>query len=271
MKTVSPINSFSVDDLNQSIKLPDYGHRIIVCPLNGKVSVAGRKLDPTCYLYLDAQPNSHYSIDRLSAKPTKLLLCYISPGFISEIAKFLSIPEELGGLLESIALPKGDSLSSLLDALVMESDYHNAEELLLEIVGQQLQLQRARFMAIHSLSKNKQSTRAVLVGRLLRARQYIEAHCLKHIQTKDVASHVALSEYHFTRLFKAAFGITVHKYVMRLRLDAARHRLESKETNITNIAHDIGYTSLSAFVTAFRKAFGVSPSVYQSWIADSKN
>jgi AraC-like DNA-binding protein len=64
-----------------------------------------------------------------------------------------------------------------------------------------------------------------------------------------------------SRLFRAETGITFHQWRQQLRLLEAL-RLLGRGEPVTNIALDVGYNSLSAFVSVFRKALGVTPGRY---------
>ena len=64
-----------------------------------------------------------------------------------------------------------------------------------------------------------------------------------------------------SRLFRAETGMTFHQWRQQLRLLAAM-RLLGQGQPVTNIALDVGYSSLSAFVSVFRKALGVTPGRY---------
>jgi len=267
-ETVSPLNALWVGTPEKPFTLPTLGHLFIICPLQGAVSVANRRISSDQYLYLNPQLLPPYTIQSLSLDTRVLVLC-VSPGFVTHMAEFLEIPAVFSQLLHEIPLPKGDTMSDLLHMLADVDDLDEADDLFLDAVGQVLQLLRLRHSAVTSLADNKKSTQADLVPRLLQARQFIEARYLDPIKTADVAEHVALSEYHFARLFKSAFELTVHQYVIRLRLDEARHRLELSNQRVTDIALDVGYNSLSAFITAFRKYCGVSPSMYQEQMVNA--
>ena len=205
----------------------------------------------------------------------QLLVLMLSPDFIADMADFLSIPTDLRDLLHAIPLIKGDSVTQLLEDLAtLNPNGQNraeTEELFMEIVGQILHLMILRHRTLLSLLGHKQKTITDLLPRMLQARQFIEAKYLDPIKTQDVANHVALSEYHFARLFKAAFEVSVHQFVVRLRLDKARHLLEGTEFSITEIAYTVGYNSLSAFINAFHRRFGMPPSVYRTRFQDFKN
>ncbi len=64
-----------------------------------------------------------------------------------------------------------------------------------------------------------------------------------------------------SRLFRAETGMSFHPWRQQLRLLEAL-RLLGRGDPITNIAIDVGYSSLSAFVSVFRKSLGVTPGKY---------
>ena len=64
-----------------------------------------------------------------------------------------------------------------------------------------------------------------------------------------------------SRLFRAETGMSFHQWRQQLKLLEAL-RLLGRGEPITNVALDVGYSSLSAFVSAFRKALGVTPGKY---------
>jgi AraC-like DNA-binding protein len=63
------------------------------------------------------------------------------------------------------------------------------------------------------------------------------------------------------RLFKAETGLTFGRWRQQLRLVEALRLLAAGEP-VTSVALDVGYDSPSAFVSAFRKTFGVTPGRY---------
>ena len=67
----------------------------------------------------------------------------------------------------------------------------------------------------------------------------------------------------FYRVFRALIDETPGEMRRRLLLERAAWRLSRTEARITDIALDSDYGSLEAFTRAFRKAFGVSPSMFR--------
>ena len=263
---VTPLNAVWLGVPHPLTTLPCLGHLFLLCPLKeSNLSLSGMMVTSQQYMWLTYPENQQSQPIQLSSDTmnSQVLILMLSPSFIADMADFLNIPPNFQDILYGIPLSKGDEISQLLQSLA--TAIHNpedTEELLFEVVGQVLQLLRLRHQTLQSLTSHKHSTIADLLPILLEARQFIESHYLEPIKTRHVADHVALSEYHFTRLFKTAFDVTVHQYVIRLRLDEARRLLESSDKRVTDIALDVGYNSLSAFIHAFRTNCRMTPSAY---------
>lgn len=266
---LSPLNAVWYGHVPQRMILPRLGHLFIVCPVSDiHIACSNKVLDGEHYLLLTLFPTDKpYIIDPLQRNDcdARLLLLLLSPTFIAEMAEFLNLPFELTDLLHAVPLPQGDAFSRVLRLMVdAVHDREQTEELFMEVVGQVLRMLRVRHQLLMNLAQHRENTVTGLMPGLLQARQFIDAHYLEALHTSDIARRAALSEYHFARLFKAAFDITVHQYVLRLRLNHARYLLESSAMSITDVAGVVGYNSLSAFIHAFRVYCGMTPSEYRS-------
>ena len=78
----------------------------------------------------------------------------------------------------------------------------------------------------------------------------------------ELATLAGVGTRQFTRLFRAAFGTTPHRYVLNLRLDEAARRLATSTHDIAEIALSLGFSSQSHFASAFRARFGKTPRQY---------
>jgi len=87
----------------------------------------------------------------------------------------------------------------------------------------------------------------------------------------DAASHEAwpverlarvssVSEAHFARSFKDAFGVPPHRYLLTRRIERATTLLRDTELPILEIALQTGWNSLGTFGRTFRDVTGESPS-----------
>ncbi len=82
-------------------------------------------------------------------------------------------------------------------------------------------------------------------------------------EDRDLARSAFQSRTQFHRVFRALLAETPAAMRRRLLLERAAWRLGRTDDAVTEIALDAQYGSLEAFTRAFRKAFGVSPSLYR--------
>jgi transcriptional regulator GlxA family with amidase domain len=67
----------------------------------------------------------------------------------------------------------------------------------------------------------------------------------------------------FDRRFRAATGYSPLAYVQALRIEEAKHLLETGTQPIEEIAQEVGYTDLASFRRLFRRQVGMSPGDYR--------
>src|SRR6478736_381968 len=68
-----------------------------------------------------------------------------------------------------------------------------------------------------------------------------------------------VSEAHFARSFKLAFGVPPHRYLLTRRVERATALLRDTDLPITEIAFQAGWSSLGTFGRTFRDVTGESP------------
>jgi transcriptional regulator GlxA family with amidase domain len=68
-----------------------------------------------------------------------------------------------------------------------------------------------------------------------------------------------VSEAHFARSFKEAFGVPPHRYLLTRRIERATALLRDTDLPITEIAFQTGWASLGTFGRTFRDITGESP------------
>jgi AraC family transcriptional regulator len=78
----------------------------------------------------------------------------------------------------------------------------------------------------------------------------------------ELASFTGLGPRQFSRLFREAFGVTPHRYLLNQRLDEGARRLGEGSAEIAEIALSLGFSSQSHFAAAFRKRFDQTPRQY---------
>ena len=78
-----------------------------------------------------------------------------------------------------------------------------------------------------------------------------------------VAAVAHVSEAHFIRSFRAAFGETPHRYLQRRRVERSMFLLRETDRSVTDICFDVGFMSLGTFSRTFREIIGETPSSYR--------
>lgn len=98
-------------------------------------------------------------------------------------------------------------------------------------------------------------------GRVELAKSYLVSRLGERVTLDEVAGAVQASPFHFARMFARHTGVSLHRYIVRLRLRAALERVLDSPEDLTTVALDAGFSSHSHFTDAFRREFGAAPSV----------
>jgi transcriptional regulator GlxA family with amidase domain len=103
-----------------------------------------------------------------------------------------------------------------------------------------------------------------LLRRLLRAKDRMDAASHEDWPIPRLASVSGVSEAHFARSFKDAFGVPPHRYLLTRRIERAKALLRDTDLPVTEIAFQTGWNSLGTFGRIFRDITGESPSELRS-------
>jgi AraC family transcriptional regulator len=101
--------------------------------------------------------------------------------------------------------------------------------------------------------------------RMARVIRHIHRHLDGDLRLETLASVAAFSPFHFHRQFAAYAGMTLNRYVQRVRLKRAAHWLAFRPgVSVTQVALECGYASPEAFTRLFRQTVGQSPSAFRT-------
>ncbi|MFV0419262.1 MAG: GyrI-like domain-containing protein [Dysgonomonas sp.] len=98
---------------------------------------------------------------------------------------------------------------------------------------------------------------------------YINRHLFESPDVKKLSEIANISEFHFHRIFKAIIGENIGEYINRLRLEYIAEHLQMTRHTLDEIATKTGYANKYALSKAFKKHFGMSPSVFRNQPTDS--
>jgi AraC-like DNA-binding protein len=137
----------------------------------------------------------------------------------------------------------------------------------LQVEEGMLAVLRRLLCSTHSLPRvpgARASTRRGHAETVERARILLAARFREAMSLLDIARTVGSSPFHLARVFRAHARVPLHAYRTQLRLRASLEALAGGPVDLAALALDLGFSSHSHFTTAFRRAFGVVPSRWQS-------
>src|ERR1700759_5644646 len=95
---------------------------------------------------------------------------------------------------------------------------------------------------------------------LRKVRDYILANLAESIEVDDLAALAGRSSFHFSRVFSRSVGVTPHRYVIHLRLQAALALICEGRMSLAEIAADTGFADQSHMSRWIRRVHGIAPS-----------
>lgn len=80
----------------------------------------------------------------------------------------------------------------------------------------------------------------------------------------ELARRFDCSPFHLSRTFHRVAGVSLRRYIGRLRASVAAERLAADADDLTALALDLGYADHSHFTNAFRQEWGLPPSQFRA-------
>jgi transcriptional regulator GlxA family with amidase domain len=98
---------------------------------------------------------------------------------------------------------------------------------------------------------------------IAKCQEWIAQHYDRGAPVAAMAALSGLAERSFKRRFAKATGVAPLEYVHTLRLEEAKHALETTEAPIEQVANEVGYEDASFFGRLFRRKVGLTPAQYR--------
>ncbi len=136
--------------------------------------------------------------------------------------------------------------------------------------GREMAIMNAKVFAIE-FERESQSPFIIFQGQkehddtdIRKAQEYIEKNFEDKFSVDKLASLFAIGRRNFERRFKKATSNTIVEYIQRVKIEAAKKRLETSRSNINEVMYEVGYSDTKAFRTIFKKVTGLSPAEYRN-------
>lgn len=91
----------------------------------------------------------------------------------------------------------------------------------------------------------------------------LEARLDQPLNLSQLANDVGCASHYLSRLVKLETGKTLLLHLRAMRIEKAAELLSNRQFNITEVAYEVGYQSLSHFSKAFSLEKGMTPSRFQ--------
>ena len=92
--------------------------------------------------------------------------------------------------------------------------------------------------------------------------RYIHAHLTEEITLETLEREFFVSRHHLIREFRKRTGQTVHRYIVKARLDLCRQYI-AQGYSITEVYRMGGFGGYNHFFRAFKQAYGMTPGEYR--------
>ena len=92
---------------------------------------------------------------------------------------------------------------------------------------------------------------------------YIVYHAGENIRVSQVADYFGYNEKYLTTVFRKQSGISLKRFMMQAKMDAAKAELTDTNHSISQIAYNVGFNDCHNFTNTFKKVTGLSPSAYR--------
>jgi signal transduction histidine kinase/DNA-binding response OmpR family regulator len=178
---------------------------------------------------------------------------------------------ELTSHIPVIMLTAKANIESRIEGLELGADDYlikpfNAKEIQVRVknlIEKQLKLQEYFGNNSIDLKPSEVKVNSMDVEFINKAKEVLEKHLAnKDFGAEEFAKEMALSQKQFLRKLKALTNLTINEFIRDFRLQRAAYLLSEKSANISEIAFQVGYESLSYFAKTFKEKYGKLPSEY---------
>ena len=148
----------------------------------------------------------------------------------------------------------------LLDGLTRQQEDFYVVHDFFAVLYELSKCQEARQLATSSYAKVPAGSDS---RRVLKVKEYIDAHYTDDLRLADMASLVGMTDTSFSRFFHQHTGKTLADYIIDFRLGRASRLLVETNHTVSEICYECGFNTLTNFNRLFRKRKNCSPTEFR--------
>ncbi|MEX1014844.1 MAG: helix-turn-helix domain-containing protein [Candidatus Paceibacterota bacterium] len=167
-----------------------------------------------------------------------------------------------GEVLMEVSEEYADYDEFLLNKWIRDIDHAQAVDVIL--LEMRARLNRLAMNNISGKQSNPFSTKSNENTHVEKIAMYIAQNYQKPISVSDIGQEAGLHPDYANTLFKKAFGCTISEYIIEERISHAQRKLVTTDENISSIAFECGFSSISWFNASFKKMNGCTPREYRN-------
>ena len=181
--------------------------------------------------------------------------------FDNYLAGYFKTPEFFEAVCPVGAAQFGNKLNELVTAITQGQAHHHVDkEWFLDLIEKIIFHEYGNYLALNGIRSVKLETRKEILRRLKAAKQYMDDGYLDIDEISEAAAVGNMSEFHFFRSFKQAFGNSPYQYLLNKRLELAKGLIMTGNMTITDVAIHCNFPDVFTFSKAFKRRFAVAPS-----------
>ena len=96
--------------------------------------------------------------------------------------------------------------------------------------------------------------------------EYIHDNYAHSITLEDLSNQVAISTFHFAKLFKQVIGLSPYQFILTFRVEQAKIMLTNPKRSLSEIALLCGFSDQAHFSRVFKSRTGTPPSAWKNYL-----
>lgn len=181
--------------------------------------------------------------------------------FDSFLSGYFKSPLFLESLHPAHNTPIGKKLQDLHYLIRTQKNIYVNKEWFLDLAERIIYQEYNAYLALKEISCVRPSTKKETLQRLHVAKEFMDTNFLHIAEIKEVAEHCNMSEYHFFRRFKEVYKKTPYQYITENKMQLAKQLLLEKKHTVSDVALLCSFPDVFTFSKAFKKFYGISPSL----------